>query len=169
MWTYLFPSHASVQSSSGSAGPSCCPTAFASRVTLSLLSLLLLLQTDDPPPSNSDTVFFRDGIRRIDFVLAYVDDKDVEKRQVRLFPRHVLDICMLPLMCSRSDDASTFCVLFGASRQCLLCSFSGEEEGVWGQLVENRTGTGDRGQSCKKAKHGAQLPPSGHFADAHDS
>lgn len=28
-------------------------------------------------------MFFRDGIRRIDFVLAYVDDKDVEKRQVR--------------------------------------------------------------------------------------
>lgn len=40
-------------------------------------------KTDDPPPSNSDTVFFRDGIRRIDFVLAYVDDKDVEKKQER--------------------------------------------------------------------------------------
>lgn len=28
-------------------------------------------------------MFFRDGVRRIDFVLAYVDDKDVEKKQVR--------------------------------------------------------------------------------------
>ncbi|XP_076011820.1 anoctamin-5-like [Genypterus blacodes] len=31
--------------------------------------------------SNNDTVFFRDGVRRIDFVLAYVDDKDGEKKQ----------------------------------------------------------------------------------------
>ncbi|XP_075877433.1 anoctamin-5-like isoform X3 [Nelusetta ayraudi] len=40
-------------------------------------------KTDNLQSSNSDTVFFRDGIRRIDFVLAYVDDKDVEKRQER--------------------------------------------------------------------------------------
>ena len=33
--------------------------------------------------SNKDTVFFRDGRRRIDFVLSYVDDKDGEKKQVR--------------------------------------------------------------------------------------
>lgn len=27
-------------------------------------------------------MFFRDGVRRIDFVLSYVDDKDGEKKQV---------------------------------------------------------------------------------------
>ncbi|CAK6979641.1 anoctamin-5b [Scomber scombrus] len=32
---------------------------------------------------NRDTVFFKDGKRRIDFVLSYVDDKDGEKKQER--------------------------------------------------------------------------------------
>ncbi|KAJ3593832.1 hypothetical protein NHX12_006166, partial [Muraenolepis orangiensis] len=32
---------------------------------------------------NKDTVFFKDGVRRIDFVLSYVDDKDGEKKQER--------------------------------------------------------------------------------------
>uniref|UniRef100_A0A8C6WFF5 Anoctamin n=1 Tax=Neogobius melanostomus TaxID=47308 RepID=A0A8C6WFF5_9GOBI len=32
---------------------------------------------------NKDTVFFRDGLRRIDFVLSYVDDKDGERKQER--------------------------------------------------------------------------------------
>ncbi|XP_014867675.1 PREDICTED: anoctamin-5 isoform X3 [Poecilia mexicana] len=32
---------------------------------------------------SKDSVFFRDGIRRIDFVLSYVDDKDCEKKQER--------------------------------------------------------------------------------------
>ena len=41
----------------------------------------LLFQTDKLQPNN-DTVFFRDGVRRIDFVLSYVDDKDGEKKQV---------------------------------------------------------------------------------------
>ncbi|KAF7664418.1 hypothetical protein LDENG_00177890 [Lucifuga dentata] len=36
----------------------------------------------DKLQSNNDTVFFRDGVRRIDFVLSYVDDKDGEKKQV---------------------------------------------------------------------------------------
>jgi len=42
-----------------------------------------------PPPlqteklqRNKDTVFFKDGVRRIDFVLSYVDDKDGEKKKV---------------------------------------------------------------------------------------
>lgn len=39
-----------------------------------------LIQTDRLQP-NRDTVFFRDGVRRIDFVLAYIDDKD-ERKQV---------------------------------------------------------------------------------------
>ncbi|XP_047219717.1 anoctamin-5b isoform X2 [Girardinichthys multiradiatus] len=33
--------------------------------------------------SNRDTVFFRDGVRRIDFVLSYVDDKDERKQERR--------------------------------------------------------------------------------------
>ncbi|MEQ2202087.1 Anoctamin-5, partial [Xenoophorus captivus] len=32
---------------------------------------------------SKDSVFFRDGARRIDFVLSYVDDKDCEKKQER--------------------------------------------------------------------------------------
>ncbi|MED6279215.1 Anoctamin-5 [Characodon lateralis] len=32
---------------------------------------------------SKDSVFFRDGVRRIDFVLSYVDDKDCEKKQER--------------------------------------------------------------------------------------
>ncbi|XP_034535672.1 anoctamin-5b isoform X2 [Notolabrus celidotus] len=39
-------------------------------------------ETDKLQP-NKDTVFFRDGVRRIDFVLSYVDDKDGEKKQER--------------------------------------------------------------------------------------
>ncbi|CAN9507134.1 unnamed protein product [Ophioblennius macclurei] len=51
-----------------------------------------LLSERAPLPGNSetdklqtsrDTVFFRDGVRRIDFVLSYVDDKDGEKKQER--------------------------------------------------------------------------------------
>uniref|UniRef100_A0A8D3CCZ6 Anoctamin n=1 Tax=Scophthalmus maximus TaxID=52904 RepID=A0A8D3CCZ6_SCOMX len=33
--------------------------------------------------SYKDSVFFRDGLRRIDFVLSYVDDKDGERKQER--------------------------------------------------------------------------------------
>ncbi|KAG7244354.1 hypothetical protein INR49_004054 [Caranx melampygus] len=39
-------------------------------------------ETDKLQP-NKDTVFFRDGLRRVDFVLSYVDDKDGEKKQER--------------------------------------------------------------------------------------
>lgn len=46
------------------------------------LCLLVLIQTDKLQ-ANRDTVFFRDGARRIDFVLSYIDDKDGEKKQVR--------------------------------------------------------------------------------------
>lgn len=45
-----------------------------------LSATLSLRQTDKLQP-NRDTVFFRDGLRRIDFVLSYVDDKDGEKKQ----------------------------------------------------------------------------------------
>uniref|UniRef100_H3BXS6 Anoctamin n=1 Tax=Tetraodon nigroviridis TaxID=99883 RepID=H3BXS6_TETNG len=37
----------------------------------------------DKLQTNRDTVFFRDGVRRVDFVLSYVDDKDGEKKQER--------------------------------------------------------------------------------------
>ena len=45
-----------------------------------LIVFLSPIQTDNLHP-NKDTVFFRDGLRRIDFVISYVDDKD-EKKQV---------------------------------------------------------------------------------------
>lgn len=37
----------------------------------------------DKQTQSKDSVFFRDGVRRIDFVLSYVDDKDGERKQVR--------------------------------------------------------------------------------------
>lgn len=37
----------------------------------------------DKHQQSKDSVFFRDGVRRIDFVLSYVDDKDGERKQVR--------------------------------------------------------------------------------------
>ncbi|XP_038147202.1 anoctamin-5 isoform X2 [Cyprinodon tularosa] len=37
----------------------------------------------DKQKLSKDSVFFRDGVRRIDFILSYVDDKDCEKKQER--------------------------------------------------------------------------------------
>ncbi|XP_050929263.1 anoctamin-5 isoform X1 [Lates calcarifer] len=37
----------------------------------------------DKQQHSKDSVFFRDGVRRIDFVLSYVDDKDSERKQER--------------------------------------------------------------------------------------
>uniref|UniRef100_A0A3B4VB61 Anoctamin n=1 Tax=Seriola dumerili TaxID=41447 RepID=A0A3B4VB61_SERDU len=37
----------------------------------------------DKQQQSKDSVFFRDGVRRIDFVLSYVDDKDGERKQER--------------------------------------------------------------------------------------
>ncbi|XP_039989622.1 anoctamin-5 isoform X2 [Xiphias gladius] len=37
----------------------------------------------DKQQYSKDSVFFRDGVRRIDFVLSYVDDKEGEKKQER--------------------------------------------------------------------------------------
>ncbi len=36
----------------------------------------------DKQQQSKDSVYFRDGVRRIDFVLSYIDDKDGEKKQV---------------------------------------------------------------------------------------
>ncbi|XP_040893951.1 anoctamin-5 isoform X2 [Toxotes jaculatrix] len=37
----------------------------------------------DKQQYSKDSVFFRDGVRRVDFVLSYVDDKDGERKQER--------------------------------------------------------------------------------------
>ncbi|KAK2867612.1 hypothetical protein Q8A67_025729 [Cirrhinus molitorella] len=37
----------------------------------------------DKQQQSKDSVYFRDGIRRVDFVLSYIDDKDGEKKQDR--------------------------------------------------------------------------------------
>ncbi|XP_067292231.1 anoctamin-5 [Pseudorasbora parva] len=37
----------------------------------------------DKQQQSKDSVYFRDGLRRIDFVLSYIDDKDGEKKQDR--------------------------------------------------------------------------------------
>ncbi|XP_030221370.1 anoctamin-5 isoform X1 [Gadus morhua] len=37
----------------------------------------------DKSTQSKDSVFFRDGVRRIDFILSYVDDKDGERKQER--------------------------------------------------------------------------------------
>ncbi|KAK2842380.1 hypothetical protein Q5P01_012580 [Channa striata] len=37
----------------------------------------------DRQQHSKDSVFFRDGVRRVDFVLSYVDDKDGERKQER--------------------------------------------------------------------------------------
>uniref|UniRef100_A0A8C1W2L9 Anoctamin n=1 Tax=Cyprinus carpio TaxID=7962 RepID=A0A8C1W2L9_CYPCA len=44
--------------------------------------MLLCVQVDKQQQSK-DSVYFRDGVRRIDFVLSYIDDKDGEKKQDR--------------------------------------------------------------------------------------
>uniref|UniRef100_A0AAY4BV99 Anoctamin n=1 Tax=Denticeps clupeoides TaxID=299321 RepID=A0AAY4BV99_9TELE len=45
--------------------------------------LLAGLETGGGKELNRDSVYFRDGARRIDFVLSYVDDKDGDKKQER--------------------------------------------------------------------------------------
>lgn len=47
-----------------------------------LFLIVFFIQTDKLQ-TNRDTVYFRDGVRRIDFVLSYVDDKD-ERKQVSI-------------------------------------------------------------------------------------
>lgn len=47
-----------------------------------MIALFFSLQVDKQQHSK-DSVYFRDGRRRIDFVLSYVDDKDGERKQVR--------------------------------------------------------------------------------------
>ncbi|XP_035986817.1 anoctamin-5-like isoform X2 [Fundulus heteroclitus] len=49
----------------------------------SAASLQLGQSEVDKQKLSKDSVFFRDGVRRIDFVLSYVDDKDCDKKQER--------------------------------------------------------------------------------------
>lgn len=42
----------------------------------------------DKHQQSKDSVFFRDGKKRIDFVLSYVDDRDGERKQVRFTCRN---------------------------------------------------------------------------------
>ncbi|KAG7246715.1 hypothetical protein CRUP_012841, partial [Coryphaenoides rupestris] len=37
----------------------------------------------DKKAHSKDSVFFRDGVRRIDFILSYVEDRDGERKQER--------------------------------------------------------------------------------------
>uniref|UniRef100_A0A671LQ90 Anoctamin n=1 Tax=Sinocyclocheilus anshuiensis TaxID=1608454 RepID=A0A671LQ90_9TELE len=47
-------------------------------------------QTHYKQQQSKDSVYFRDGVRRIDFILSYIDDKDGEKKQVCHPPSYVL-------------------------------------------------------------------------------
>lgn len=40
-------------------------------------------------------MFFKDGVRRIDFVLSYVDDKDGEKKQVSVTEKSQVVVSLL--------------------------------------------------------------------------
>jgi len=53
---------------------------------LVLLIICLYLPQIDKRHESKDSIFFRDGVRRIDFVLSYVDDlnKEWEKKLVSL-------------------------------------------------------------------------------------
>lgn len=53
---------------------------------LGFLFICLYLLQIDKRHQSKDSIFFRDGVRRIDFVLSYVDDlnKEWEKKLVSL-------------------------------------------------------------------------------------
>ncbi|KAM6926308.1 anoctamin-5 isoform 4-T4 [Lycodopsis pacificus] len=66
----------------------------------------------DKQQHSKDSVFFRDGVRMIDFVLSYVDDKDGERKQERrrLYEANLVNVG-LELETedkSESDDGKTF-------------------------------------------------------------
>ncbi|KAM6980354.1 anoctamin-5b [Aplochiton taeniatus] len=74
----------------------------------------LLISKDKPKTDNlqnRDTVFFQDGVRRIDFVLSYVDDKDEKKQERRREFEANLEKAGLELETedkSASDDRKTY-------------------------------------------------------------
>lgn len=65
--------------------------------------VIFSIQTDKLQ-SNRDTVFFRDGVRRIDFVLSYVDDKD-ERKQVSADKQEVVFFMIIQHLWSPASDA----------------------------------------------------------------
>uniref|UniRef100_A0A671LUK4 Anoctamin n=1 Tax=Sinocyclocheilus anshuiensis TaxID=1608454 RepID=A0A671LUK4_9TELE len=52
-----------------------------SNMRLDFVKINVCVQVDKQQQSK-DSVYFRDGVRRIDFILSYIDDKDGEKKQV---------------------------------------------------------------------------------------
>ena len=64
------------------APPTCADTA-PLYILNSIQCLFDVFLQIDKQQHSKDSVFFRDGLRRIDFVLSYVDDKDGERKQVR--------------------------------------------------------------------------------------
>ncbi|KAM4619256.1 anoctamin-5 [Polymixia lowei] len=81
-------SMASLAPSQHSDSPRCEPQTLERISTLTGLwrkrALFLMFRSRiDKQQQSKDSVFFRDGIRRIDFVLSYVDDKDGERKQER--------------------------------------------------------------------------------------
>ncbi|RVE71756.1 hypothetical protein OJAV_G00054720 [Oryzias javanicus] len=72
---------------------------------------------------SKDSVFFRDGVRRIDFVLSYIDDKDGERKQER---RRVFEANLVKVGLeleiedkSESDDRKTYFVKIHAPWEVL--------------------------------------------------
>ncbi|KAL3061402.1 hypothetical protein OYC64_009559 [Pagothenia borchgrevinki] len=68
----------------------------------------------DKQQHSKDSVFFRDGVRRIDFVLSYLDDKDGERKQERrkMYEANLVNVG-LELETedkSESDDGKTYFV-----------------------------------------------------------
>ncbi|XP_013869054.1 anoctamin-5 isoform X2 [Austrofundulus limnaeus] len=77
----------------------------------------------DKQQQSKDSVFFRDGVRRIDFVLSYVDDKDDERKQEkrRVYESNLVKVG-LELETedkSESEDGKTYFVKIHASWEVL--------------------------------------------------
>ncbi|XP_078113279.1 anoctamin-5 isoform X3 [Sander vitreus] len=77
----------------------------------------------DKQKHSKDSVFFRDGVRRIDFVLSYVDDKDGERKQERrrLYEANLVNVGLeLEIEDkSESDDGKTYFVKIHAPWEVL--------------------------------------------------
>ncbi|XP_033940520.1 anoctamin-5 isoform X1 [Pseudochaenichthys georgianus] len=77
----------------------------------------------DKQQHSKDSVFFRDGVRRIDFVLSYLDDKDGERKQERrkMYEANLVNVG-LELETedkSESDDGKTYFVKIHAPWEVL--------------------------------------------------
>lgn len=61
------------------------------------MCLFVLCVQVDKQHQSKDFVYFRDGVRRIDFVLSYIDDKDEVKKVVRPLFR-----CFTSALCKKN-------------------------------------------------------------------